>query len=105
MRDRIEIEKENIPYSFDILLGEEEYELEINYNESANLFTVTLKKEDEVLVYNEPIIYGVPLFTDCYDKAFPALAIVPLDESGETDQVTYENFNETVFLVIDEEGE
>lgn len=105
MRNRMEIEKENIPYSFDILLGEEEFELEFNYNEAADLFTVTLKKEDEVLVYDEPIIYGVPLFTDCYDASFPVLTIVPLDESGETDQVTYENFNKTVFLVIDEEGE
>lgn len=105
MRDRIEIEKDLIPYSFDILLGEQEFEIEINYNETAELFTVTLYKNDEVLVYDEPIIYGVPLFGDCYNKEFPPLRIVPLDESGDTDCITYSNFNKTVFLTIDEEGE
>lgn len=103
MRSRIEIEKENIPYSFDILLGEETFELELDYNELADLFTITLLKNDEVLVYDEPIVYGIPLFSDCYDDSFPALTIVPLDESGETDVITFHNFNETVFLTIEEE--
>lgn len=105
MRDRIEIEKDNIPYSFDILLGDESFELEISYNEKADLFTVTLSKEEEVLVYDEPVIYGVPLFQDCYNTGFPALSIVPLDESGENDAVTWGNFGETVFLTMDEEGD
>lgn len=101
MRDRILIEKSLIPYSFDILLGSEWYGFEIHYNEKADLFTATLSKDGEVLVYNEPIIYGMPLFADLYASGdYPALDIVAWDESGQEQAVTYENFNDTVFLTI-----
>lgn len=106
MRDIIEIEKELLPYSFDIALAGEEYTMEIMYNKAADLFTVTLIKGEETLVYNEPIIYGVELFKDVYrSDLFPMLSIVPLDEAGIETSVTYENFGETVFLTIDDEPE
>lgn len=106
MRDRIIVEKELIPYSFDILLGAEWFSLEFHYNETADLFTVTLSKDDEVLVYGEPIIYGVPLFMDVYQSGvFPALNIVPYDESEQETAVTWDNFNETVFLTIEQDGD
>ena len=106
MRDIIEIEKELIPYNFDIELAGEEFNIEIFYNQTADLFTATLSKDNEVLCYNEPIIYGVELFKDVYTSGkYPMLSIVPLDQSGTTDKVTYENFNKTVFLTIDDEPE
>lgn len=106
MRDIIEIEKSEIPCSFDIVLGAEEFNLLFKYNEKADLFTCTLSKDDNVLVYDEPLIYGVPLFKDVYDSAtFPCLDIVPYDESGEEKTVTYENFGKKVLLTIDDEGE
>ena len=101
MRDRIIIEKELIPYSFDILLGAEWFNLEFHYNETADLFTVTLSKDEEVIVYNEPVIYGKPLFSDLYQSGtYPALDIVPFDESEQETAVTWDNFNETVFLTV-----
>ena len=106
MRDIIEVEKELLPYSFDIVLAGEEYNLEFMYNKAADLFTVTLSKDEEVLVYNEPIIYGVELFADVYKSGvFPMISIVPLDEAGIETAVTYENFGKTVFLTIDDEPE
>lgn len=106
MRDVIEIEKELLPYNFDIELAGEEFNIEIFYNKAADLFTATLMKDDEVLVYNEPIVYGVELFADVYisDK-FPMISIVPYDQSGQENAVTYENFGETVLLTIDDEDE
>lgn len=100
MRDRIEIDKDQIPYSFDILLADEEFELAISYNQRADLFCVELIKNEEILCY-EPVIYGVPLFKDVFQENFPALQIVPLDESGIENEVTFNNLNETVFLTID----
>ena len=74
------------------------------YNSECDLFTCTLSKGGEVLVYDEPIIYGVPLFQDVYDNdTFPCIDIVPLDESGEENEVNYDNFGETVFLTVDDE--
>ena len=102
MRDRIEVNKELIPYSFEILLGAEWFEFEFKYNQNADLFTVTLSKDNEVLVYDEPVIYGVPLFNELYQRGgFPAPNIVALDESGQETDITYDNFGVTVFLTIE----
>ena len=40
MRDRIEVNKNLVPYSFTILLGDQWFELLIDYNKTADLFTV-----------------------------------------------------------------
>jgi hypothetical protein len=105
MRDIIEIEKDLMPYSFDILLAAEEFTLEFKYNERANLFTCTLSERDgEVLVYDEPLIYGTRLFADVYNSdTFPALDIVPMDESDKENAVTFDNMGVSVFLTIDDE--
>lgn len=106
MKDRILIEKELIPYTFDILLGDELFTLDVNYNKTADLFTVALLQEDEVICAGEPLVYGVPLFQDVYSAGkFPAITITPLDEANTTDRITYENMNDTVFLCIEDEGE
>ncbi|WP_088005600.1 phage baseplate plug family protein [Indiicoccus explosivorum] len=94
------IEKENIPYRFDIALPIEIYTFEVRYNETYDFFTIDLFKGDETLVLGEKIVYGVPLFRDVYDRRFPAPTIVPLDESGNEQHVTYKNLGETVFLVV-----
>lgn len=94
----IEIEKELIPYRFEIELGAELFETEINYNLQHDFFTLDLYKDDEVLVYGEKITYGVPLFSEVFDSRFPGPTIIPWDESGQEQRVTFENLNETVFL-------
>ena len=105
-RDRISIKKELIPYSFNILLAGELFKMTVYYNESHDFFTVRLEKDGEVICEGEPVIYGFPLFGDLYQYGkYPALDIVPLDESGENDTVTFESFNETVFLTIDNGGD
>ena len=104
-RDTITINKELIPYEFDILLADETFKMKINYNNTADLFTVSLYKDDE-LICVEPIIYGVPLFKDVFqpDK-YPALDIIPIDESGETTAITYDNLSDTVLLIVDNGGD
>ncbi len=103
MRDYIEIKKELIPYSFEIFLLGEKYKMVVNYNKTEDLFTVTLSKNEEILVFNEPLVYGVPLFADIYKTdVFPKMILVPFDESGISKDVTYENFGETVFLTVGE---
>ena len=99
-RDRILIEKANIPYRFAIALPRTEYELEIRYNETGDFFTVGLYKNNE-LICIEPIVYGAQLFKQLYQPGiYPALRIVPVDNSGVSTRVTWDNFNETVFLEV-----
>lgn len=104
MRDIIEVEKELLPYAFNIVLAGEEFNMAFDYNKAAELFTCTLSKNGNVVVYNEPLIYGRELFADVYKADyFPALSIVPIDESGNENTITYENFGKTVFLTIDDQ--
>lgn len=105
MRDYIEIKKELVPYQFNILLADEWFELYINYNKTADMFTVSLYKEDE-LICTEPLVLGVPMFQDVYQpERFPAITLVPYDSSRNAKTVTYENLGESVFLTIDDEGD
>ena len=103
MRDVIEIKKDLVPYQFNILLADEWFELYVNYNKTADLFTLTIYKDDE-LVCAEPLILGVPLFKDIYQPGkFPAITLVPY---GPTERaITFENLGETVFLTVDDEGD
>lgn len=104
-KDRILITKDLIPYSFNILLADELFTVTVNHNEKHDFFTISLEKDEEVVCYGEPIVYGVPLFQDIYEvDKYPALNIIPIDESGEQNTVTFENFNETVFLTVDNVG-
>lgn len=107
-RDIIEINKELIPYEFDISLANETFRIGIDYNETAAFFTLSLSKRNEdtgaydEICAGEPIVYGVPLWNDVYKSGkFPAPVIIPYDESGESDAVTFDNLNRTVFLTID----
>ena len=85
------------------MLADHWFELYINYNETGDFFTVTLYKDEE-LICTEPIVYGVPLFKDLWQSGdYPAIDIVPLDESGQSAAVTFSNFNELVFLTVDDE--
>lgn len=104
--DVLEINKELIPYESSILLAGELFGLQFNYNATAELFTVDLYKDGELICAGEPIIYGVPLWQDVYKaETFPALTIIPKDPSGESNAVTFDNLGRTVLLIIDNGGE
>lgn len=102
IRDKILINKSLIPYSFDITLSGEVFEIGVKYNEFADIFTLSLTKDGELICSGEPIVYGVPLFKDVYVCGkYPEIRIVPYDESRENSNVTWDNFGETLFLLVD----
>jgi len=97
----IPINKEQIPYKFELRLGAELFTFEIQYNDTYDFFIIDLSKNGEVLVYGEKVVYGVPLFKDVEDLRFPVTLVKPKDISEQESQVTYENLGETVFLVVE----
>jgi len=99
---RIQINKDLIPYYFDILLNQELFRMEIKYNKSADLFTVGLSKNGTLLCEGEPMIYGIPLFGSIKNEHFPSVTITPIDHSGIVDAVTFDNLGRTVFLMVEE---
>lgn len=95
----IDIDKDAIPYRFDITLGNSVYLMDVRYNRLADLFTIDLYTQDEdVITYGEPIIYGKPLFSDMADSRLPISELIALDVSGVETQVSWENLGKTVFL-------
>lgn len=102
----LEIHKELLPYECDILLAGELFTLQFNYNATADLFTVDLYRDDELICAGEPIVYGVPLWKDVYrTEKFPALDIIPTDPSREYNAVTFDNLGNSVLLIVDNDGE
>ena len=97
----LEINKPLLPYECKILLGGGLFALHFNYNATAELFTVDLYKDDVLICAGEPIVYGVPLWSDVYrSETFPPVVIIPLDPSGESDAVTFDNLGDTVLLIV-----
>ena len=98
----IPIEKELIPYAIEIELGGEVYRVEINYNLDFDFFTVNLLKGNEALAYGEKIVYGNKLFDAYKDSRFPDVDIIVKDIANEETRVTWDNFQETIFLFVEE---
>lgn len=100
--DVLEIKKDILPYRCAILLAGEQYELKFSHNATADLITIDLYKDGELICAGEPIIYGIPLWQDVYKSdTFPALDIIPKDPSGERSVVTFDNLCDTVLLIVD----
>ena len=102
MKDRILIEKDKIPYRFVMDLERQQFTFKVKYNKIADIFTLSLYKENKLICADEPIMYNHPLFKDVYRNGdFPIITIIPIDEAGQFDIVTWDNFNEEVFLSIE----
>ncbi|MFD2867473.1 phage baseplate plug protein [Kurthia populi] len=102
----IEIDKDLIPYEFIIELDNDEYKLDVRYNETYDFFTVDLYKDEQLIVAGEKLVYGQALFASTYDpRTHPAQTIVPLDLSNHESTVTWATLNETVFLILQNGGE
>lgn len=104
-KDRILIEKSQIPYQFSISLNAVTYQIEVRYNDECDLFVIGLYDKEGNIICYEPIIYGSELFKQHYQSGvYPAMRILPSDESGRNTAVSWDNFNESVFLEIDNVG-
>ena len=96
----IPIDKESIPYRFEIELRAEIFEMEIHYNSEYDFFTLTLYSGEDELLCIEKIVYGKKLFEEFEDSRFPKVDIIPRDDAGNESHVTWDNLNETVFLEV-----
>ena len=109
----IKIDKNLIPYEFEISLFGEMFKIKVTHNSIADMIVLGLSKQNtetgmyEEVSAGEPVIYGVPLWQDVFiANKFPFSPITPFDKSGESNAVTYDNISSTVFLYIaDLEGE
>lgn len=98
----VPIDKDSIPYRFDIALSGEVFNIETHYNATGDFFTVNLSKNGDKLVNGEKLTYGVPLFSSLTDKRLPKVTLTPYDVAGVETRVLYDNLGESVFLFIGE---
>lgn len=97
----IDIEKDEIPYSFEIDLGAEEFTIEVNHNARFDFFTIDLYKGEQALIIGEKLILDRPLFSDSVNIELPKVNLIPKDRSGMEKRITYANMNEKVFLYVE----
>ena len=100
-RETILINKDLIPYEFNIVIGGELFTFVVDYNYVGEFFTIGLIKDGKTLCSGSPIMYGRPLFEEVWKPDFPAVDIVPYDPSKSYNRVTYINLCEGVLLVLD----
>lgn len=105
MDSYIDIDKNEIPYAFEIDLAGEVFEIEVNYNHAHDFFTIDLFRNGGALVVGEKLILNRPLFRNRIDIQLPKVQIIPLDRANSATRITYENLNETVFLYVGETDE
>jgi hypothetical protein len=101
----IEIDKTKIPYSFDILLSNRVYTLNINYNILFDFFTADLLLNGNVLAKNEKLVLGQFLFREIAEDSehninpnFPTELLYIGTSDNKVQRLGFENLGTNVFL-------
>ena len=101
MRDYIDIDIDDLPDIFDINIVDEEYVMRVDYNRFADFYTITIQKDGETLVEQEPLILGQLVGIDIPDPRLPRVDIRVMDETGQATDAGRGNFGESVRLYFD----
>ena len=101
MRDYIDINVDDLPDIFDINIVDEEYVMRVDYNRFADFYTITIQKDGETLVEQEPLILGQLVGIDIPDPRLPRVDIRVMDETGQATDAGRGNFGESVRLYFD----
>ena len=101
------IEKDKIPYTFDVKLSGKTYTISLRYNNYSNEFTADLELDGETLVKGKKILIGKPIFEEfAYDNngnknpKFYDEMLVPYDLSWQEEVLTLENLTEKVQIYV-----
>ena len=105
----IPIEKDKIPYSFDLALSGRTYTFNLRYNKYSGDFTADLEFEGRTLIKGKKIILNEMLFEEfSYDNNgnknpdFYDELLIFYDLTWQETELTLENLEETVlFYVMD----
>lgn len=98
MASYIPVNRDLIPYTFDVMVGRSTYSLEFNYNADNDFFTVAIATINEILTSGEKLVLGKPLLSERPYIEFPL--IKPLDSTGTAKKITWDNFGTTVLLYV-----
>lgn len=95
----IDIDKEQIPYSFNIDLTGKQYTFTVKYNALFDYFTIDVAVNGEDIIYGEKIIFNRYLFDQKLHLGAPLEMIVPMSFDENVSEITFDNIGESVFLL------
>lgn len=106
------IEKDKIPYSFDVKLSDRLYTITIKYNQISDEFTADLELGGKVLVQGKKILLGEPIFGEFaydnnlnYNPDFYRETLLPYDFSWQEEVINLDNFGDKVKIYVFEDDE
>ncbi|MCR8844208.1 hypothetical protein NQ117_10975 [Paenibacillus sp. SC116] len=97
------IEKERLPYSFDMDMGTRTYTFDVRYNNKHDYFTMDISQGGTPLALGVKLVWGVPLFESMETTDFPLESIVPYGSDPE-ELVSWETLGNSVFLNVGDEN-
>lgn len=101
MRNYIDVDVNDLPDIFDINIVDEEYVIRVDYNSFADYYTITIQKDGETLLEQEPLILGQLVGIDIPDPRLPRVDIRVMDETNQARDAGKGNFGENVKLYFD----
>lgn len=102
IRGKFELDYDNLPLVFEGKFGASDVYIGLNYNEVGKFYTVDLyDAQYNPIILGEKLVYGKRLWRRSVDPRVPLVDLIPLDESGQTKEITPATFGKTVFLYQD----
>jgi len=95
----IPINKDDIPYRFDIELAGVVFTFEIDYNVSYDFFSVDMHLDGEPIFLGKKLVLNQSLFAEVVDTRIPeGLDIIP--KSSTEQRISWDNFGDKVQLEV-----
>lgn len=101
MRNYVPIDTNNLPDIFDINLADEDYTFRIDYNRVADYYTVTIIKDEQTILEQEPLLLGQLVGIDLPDSRLPRTDLRVMDETQQATDAGMGNFGNNVKLYLD----
>lgn len=99
----IKVDKDRIPYKFDIQINKKTYTMEWQYNSRHDFFTVAISTVTDVLTTGEKLVLGKALLSERAYIPFPMIR--PADSTGKAKRITWDNFGSNVLIYVGGDGE
>lgn len=107
MAEIININKNLIPYSFEIILGGITHKLSIDYNNGGDFFAIDLSNQFGNLVHGEKILLNQVIFQAQYedenlnlDPRFPRELLIALANNSSVDKASWDHLGSDVFIYV-----
>lgn len=98
----IDVDIDAVPYSFDIELTNftkpKTYTITIVYNDEFDFFTLSIADSEGDIANGNKMVYDNSVFNKITNTRLPDEVLFPTDPNNLETEITFENFNLSVFL-------